>query len=126
KSAAHLDGVADFSDDALRRRAFDAMPIDEVWGIGRAAQAKLNTLGVFTVGQFATLPSATVRKLLTVTGQRTHAELNGVSCLPLSLAPSQRKTVSVTRAFGRPVETWTDIREALAAHASRAAEKLRQ
>ncbi len=126
KSAADLDGVADFSVDALRRKAFDEMPVDEIWGVGRAAQAKLNGLGVFTVAQFAALPSASVRKLMTVTGQRTHAELNGVSCLPLSLAPSQRKTVSVTRAFGRPVETWVDMREALAAHASRAAEKVRQ
>ena len=63
---------------------------------------------------------------MTVTGQRTHAELNGVSCMPLTLAPDQKQTVSVTRMFGRPVETWTDMREALAAHASRAAEKCRK
>ena len=63
---------------------------------------------------------------MTVTGQRTHAELNGVSCMALTLAPSQKQTVSVTRRFGRPVETWEDMREALAAHASRAAEKCRK
>lgn len=126
KTAADLGGVADFSDDALRRQAFAEMPIDEIWGVGRAAQAKLNSLGIFTVGQFAALPSASVRKLMTVTGQRTHAELGGLSCMPLSLVPSQQKTVSVTRAFGRPVETWEDMREALAAHASRAVEKARQ
>lgn len=126
KTATALGGVADFSDLDLRRQAFSEMPIDEIWGVGRAAQAKLNGLGIFTVAQFAALPSASVRKLMTVTGQRTHAELNGLSCMPLSEAPSQRKTVSVTRAFGRPVETWTDMRETLAAHASRAAEKARQ
>lgn len=62
---------------------------------------------------------------MTVTGQRTHAELNGVSCMPLALAPAKKQTASVTRMFGRPVETWEDMREALAAHASRAAEKCR-
>ncbi|WP_392354471.1 Y-family DNA polymerase [Brevundimonas sp. LF-1] len=125
KHAKTASGVSDFSDLDVRREAFATMPIDEVWGIGCASQTKLNNLGIFTVEQFAALTSASVRKLMTVTGQRTHAELNGVSCLPLALAPSQRQTVAVTRMFGRLVETWEDMREALAAHASRAAEKCR-
>lgn len=118
-------GVSDFSDLETRRQAFSEMPISEIWGVGGASQAKLNGLGIFTVDQFASLPSASIRKLMTVTGQRTHAELNGVSCMPLTLAPAKKQTVSVTRMFGRPVETWDDMREALAAHASRAAEKCR-
>jgi DNA polymerase V len=126
KHAKTATGVTDFSDLDARREAFATMPIDEIWGVGGASQTKLNNLGIFTVEQFANLPSASVRKLMTVTGQRTHAELNGVSCMPLTLAPSQRQTVSVTRMFGRPVETWEDMREALAAHASRAAEKCRK
>lgn len=126
KTATALGGVADFSDDTLRRKAFDDMPIDEIWGVGGASQTKLNNMGIHTVAQFAALPSASIRKLMTVTGQRTHAELNGVSCMPLTMAPGQRKMISVTRMFGRPVETWEDMREALAAHASRAAEKARQ
>lgn len=121
-----LGGVADFSNMDTRSEAFHEMPIDEIWGIGGASETKLNDLGIFTVEQFAALPSASVRKLMTVTGQRTHAELNGVSCMPLAMAPSQRKSVSVTRMFGRPVETWEDLREALAAHAARAAEKARR
>lgn len=125
KHAKTASGVSDFSDLDVRREAFATMAINEIWGIGGASEAKLNNLGIFTVEQFAALPSASVRKLMMVTGQRTHAELNGVSCLPLALAPSQRQTVAVTRMFGRLVETWEDMREALAAHASRAAEKCR-
>lgn len=125
KKAVAMEGVCDFSNEDARREAFDEMPIDEIWGIGGASETKLNNLGIFTVAQFAALPSASVRKLMTVTGQRTHAELNGVSCMPLTMAPSQRKSVSVTRMFGRPVETWEDMREAIATHASRAAEKAR-
>jgi DNA polymerase V len=119
-------GVSDFSDIDARRQAFAQMPISEIWGVGGASQTKLNNQGIFTVEQFAALPSASVRKLMTVTGQRTHAELNGVSCMPLNLAPDQKQTVAVTRTFGRLVETWEDMREALAAHASRAAEKCRK
>jgi DNA polymerase V len=125
KKVLALGGVCDFSDETARREAFHEMPIDEIWGIGGASETKLNNLGIFTVEQFAALPSAAVRKMMTVTGQRTHAELNGVSCMPLTMAPSQRKSVSVTRMFGRPVETWEDMREAIATHAARAAEKAR-
>lgn len=125
KHAKTASGVSDFSDLDVRREAFATMAINEIWGIGGASEAKLNNVGIFTVEQFAALPSASVRKLMTVTGQRTHAELKGVSCLPLALAPNQRQTVAVTRMFGRLVETWEDMREALAAHASRAAEKCR-
>lgn len=118
-------GVCDFSDEETRREAFAEMPIGEIWGVGGRSAEKLNGLGIMTVQQFAALPSASIRKLMTVTGQRTHAELNGLSCMPLTLAPSQRQTVSVTRAFGRPVEEWEEMREALAAYASRGAEKVR-
>lgn len=126
KKVASMEGVCDFSDLEARCLAFHEMPIDEIWGIGGASETKLNNLGIFTVEQFAALPSASIRKLMTVTGQRTHAELNGVSCMPLTMAPGQRQTVSVTRMFGRPVETWDDMREALATHAARAAEKARK
>lgn len=118
--------VSDFSDEDIRREAFATMEVGEIWGVGGAAESKLNNLGIFTIEQFAALRSASVRKLMTVTGQRTHAELNGVSCMPLTMAPNQRKTVAVTRMFGRPIETWAEMREALAAYATRAAEKVRQ
>lgn len=118
-------GVCDFSDEETRREAFAEMPIGEIWGVGGRSAEKLNSLGIMTVQQFAAMPSASIRKLMTVTGQRTHAELNGLSCMPLTLAPSQRQTVSVTRMFGRPVEEWEEMREALAAYAARGAEKVR-
>ena len=126
KKVTAMGGVCDFSDETARREAFHEMPIDEIWGVGGASETKLNNAGIFTVEQFAALPSGSVRKMMTVTGQRTHAELNGVSCMPLTMAPSQRKCVSVTRMFGHPVETWEDMREALATHAARAAEKARR
>lgn len=75
----------------LTREAFAEMPISEIWGIGGRSAEKLNSLGIFTVQQFAAMPSASVRKLMTVTGQRTHAELLGVSCMPLTLAPIKNK-----------------------------------
>ena len=67
-----------------------------------------------------------VRDFLTVTGARVQAELRGLSCLPLSLAAPTRQGIAVTRTLGRPVETWAELREAVASYTTRAAEKLRQ
>jgi len=53
KHAKMATGVSDFSDIDTRREAFATMPIDEIWGVGRANQTKLNDLGIFTVEQFA-------------------------------------------------------------------------
>ena len=53
------------------------------------------------------------------------AELRGTSCLPLSLLVPQRKGLAVTRTFGHAVTEWAELREAVAAYAARAGEKLR-
>ncbi|MFH5927203.1 DUF4113 domain-containing protein [Roseomonas xinghualingensis] len=71
------------------------------------------------------MPPELVRDLLTVVGARVQQELRGVSCLPLQMMTPTRKGLAVTRAFGRPVATWPEMREAVAAYATRAAEKLR-
>jgi len=44
----------------------------------------------------------------------------------MTYAPSRRKSIAVTRSFGRPVETFAEMEQAIAAYATRAAEKLRR
>lgn len=120
-----LGGVCDLRDERERARLYDRLPVAEVWGIGAQTAAKLEALGTDTVARFVALPPRDVRRLLTVVGARVQMELQGVSCLPLSLAPPARKGIAVTRAFGRPVTRWAEMREAACAHAARAGEKLR-
>ena len=96
-----------------------------MWGIGGRTVDKLQRAGVVTIADFVAMDARMVRDLLTVVGARVQAELRGVSCLPLALAAATRKGVAVTRSFGHPVTTWQEMREAVAAYASRAGEKLR-
>jgi len=53
-------------------------------------------------------------------------ELRGISCLPLELYPSNRKSVTVSRSFGDYVESLKGLRAAIAYYVSRAGEKLRK
>jgi len=120
-----LDGVCDLRDERDRTRLYERTAVDEVWGVGGRTADKLKALGITTVARFVAMPAREARSLLTVVGARVQAELQGVSCLPLSLAVPTRKGLAVTRCFGRPVTRWAEMREACAHHATRAGEKLR-
>ena len=53
-------------------------------------------------------------------------ELRGLPCLALEDVAPQRKGMACTRSFGRVVTSKAEMLEAVASHASRAGEKLRQ
>ncbi len=120
-----LDGVCDLRAEEDRARLYERMGVDAVWGIGGHTADKLKALGVTTIARFVAVPPREARRLLTVTSARVQAELQGVSCLPLSEMAPARKGLAVTRCFGRPVTRWAEMHEACAHHAARAGEKLR-
>lgn len=118
-------GVCDLSDAEQRDRDYGRMAVGEVWGIGPAAERKLRDIGVETIADFVAMPERAVRDLLTVTGLRTVAELKGRRCLSLTTQPAPKKSLAVTRSFGRSVTQRVELEEAVASYAARAAERLR-
>jgi DNA polymerase V len=66
------------------------------------------------------------RNVLTVTGARVIMELQGISCLSLSLIAPQRKGMAVPRTFGEAVTEWAELAQAVSTYATRAGEMLRQ
>src|SRR5439155_12152991 len=67
-----------------------------------------------------------IRQQLGIVGLRLVWELRGISCLPLALCPPPKHSLMVSRSFGRPITTLTEMREAVATYTTRAAEKLRR
>ncbi|HKA41512.1 MAG TPA: Y-family DNA polymerase [Burkholderiales bacterium] len=118
-------GVCDFALPEVRSVAYERIPVADVWGLGPAAQGKLKGAGVNTVAEFIAYPADDLRGLLSVTGLRTQRELMGVSCFPFGALPATRKSLAVTRSFGRAITSWPEMREAVATYATRAAERLR-
>lgn len=125
KDHARLEGLCDLTDPRIRAEWYAVTSIEEVWGIGRQNVKKLQSTGVETVADFVSLDPKSIRNLLTVVGARVQAELRGQSCLALSDVSSSRKSIASTRTFGRMLTEWSEIREAVAHYAARAAEKLR-
>ena len=126
KKRREFEGVCDLREPNTCARLYPTIPLEEVWGIGPASASKLNALGLATVADLAAYNVTQGRDVLTVTGARVIMELQGTSCLPLSLLAPQRKGLAVTRTFGATITEWHELAETISTFATRAAEKLRQ
>lgn len=126
KKIADFKGVCDLRDEGIARRVMDKIAVGEVWGVGAKTSAKLAVLGIGTVAQLRDMPLALARKTGSVVLERTVSELRGVPCLNLEDVAPPRKGMAVTRSSGTPMTNIDSIMQAVTAHATRAAEKLRQ
>jgi DNA polymerase V len=99
--------------------------VDDIWGIGRKWGKWLIDRGITNALQFRDADPELIRKKLGIVGVRLQLELQGKSCLPLELCPQPKQNTCVSRSFGKPVTTKQELKEAVAFHTSKAAEKLR-
>lgn len=127
KKQAAFEGVCDLEslDEPTRARLFAETPVDEVWGVGRRIATRLSEMGIETVETLRRSDPVWIREQLSVVLSRTVRELNGVSCLSLEAVTPPKQQIMASRSFGSLVVDIEDLREALAHHVSRAAEKLR-
>ena len=120
-----FDGVCDAMDDRLMDWLLDRVPIGDLWGVGSRTEAKLHALGIGTAAELRDMPLRQARAVGTVVLERLVLELQGEPCLDLELVAPQRKGMAVTRSAGTPMTDRHTLLEAMTAHATRAAEKLR-
>lgn len=100
--------------------------ISDVWGIGRKYAKFLYREKIYTALQLKNTSDLWIKKHMGVVGQRIVWELRGISCLSLDDVKETKKGILSSRSFSKPVESLTELEEAVASYTSRAAEKLRQ
>jgi DNA polymerase V len=125
KKEASFNGVLDLSTINLES-LLEATECEKIWGIGPARAEKLKLYGIKNARQLRDMDDGAARKLLSVVGYRTVLELRGVPCIEFSNPTPARKTFICSRAFGRVVESQSELKEAVAMHCDRAGEKLRR
>ncbi len=103
-----------------------ALPVEDVWGIGRRLARWCRLRGISTALDLRDRPSGELRQRCGVVGVRLQRELRGQACLPLVQLPPAKRETCVSRSFGRPVQSLVELRQAVATYLSRAAEKLRR
>ncbi|WP_051261833.1 Y-family DNA polymerase [Desulfovibrio inopinatus] len=121
-----FQGVLDLTCHQDCDALLQSIRVDEIWGIGRRYGTMLRRFGVFTAYDFKRLDREFVRRHMSVTGLHTLLELRAIPCIDLEHAPPPKKSIMVSRSFGRRVTHLEDMREAVASYTTRAANKLRQ
>jgi DNA polymerase V len=127
KEHPELEGVLDITECLeLQEELLAILPVTDVWGIGRRWGKFLIAEGIDTALKLRDARVEWVRQKLSVVGSRTVLELRGLSCLPLELEPRPRKSMVISRSFGRPVCNRIELEQALSTFTARAARKLRR
>ncbi|MES0225555.1 Y-family DNA polymerase [Citrobacter braakii] len=118
-------GVVDLSNLERQRKLMAALPVDEVWGVGRRIGKKLEAMGIKTVLDLADTDIRFIRKHFNVVLERTVRELRGEPCLELKEFAPVKQEIVCSRSFGERITDYEDMRQAICSYAVRAAEKLR-
>lgn len=118
-------GVVDLSNIEKQRKLMAALPVNEVWGVGRRISKKLEAMGIKTVLQLADTDIRFIRKHFNVVLERTVRELCGEPCLGLEEFAPIKQEIVCSRSFGERVTEYEQMRQAICSYASRAADKLR-
>ena len=125
KRSPEAAGVFELTEQAHIDEVLAQTDVEHIWGVGIKTCIKLKREGIKTALALRGVDIEWMRRRFGVTGVRTVYELRGISCYELEEQPPTKKGITVSRMFGRKVETVEELKEAIASYASRAGEKLR-
>ena len=126
KKSPKANGVLNLVNSPYIQEALKQVEVVDVWGVGYRTARKLNRAGIYTALDLSRADIGWIKKKFGVQGVRTVYELQGIQCYPLEENPPSKKSLAVSRMFGRKVESVEELSEAVATYASRAGEKLRE
>ena len=125
KKSPKTGGVLNLTASPYQEKALSVIPVEKVWGVGRRYAKFLRKHGVETALDLRNAEDSWVKKHMSVVGLRLVRELRGIPCISMELCPPAQKEICVSRSFGKPVTSLTEMQEAIAVYATRAGEKLR-
>ena len=99
--------------------------INDVWGVGRQLTKFYQKNGVYNAKQLKNKSNTWIKKSSNVLGSRTAMELRGVPCISLETTQTKRKSCVVSRSFGKRIEKFQELKEAVANYCLNASEKIR-
>lgn len=121
-----LGGVCALMDERAQQEALEATALTDIWGVARRLAVRLEALGIRTPLQLRDADPGWLRERMGIVLKRLCLELRGEPCQTLVHAMPLNKSIAASRSFGRAVLDRRELEEAVSAHASRAAEKLRR
>jgi DNA polymerase-4 len=111
-----------------RLKYLDALPIGDIWGIGRSVTPKLNNMGIFTTAQLREVDQQTLYRLVGGYYTRLLLLARGEHYDPVSPQRSQRphKSMQHAHTLSNATRNTTEILSVIRKMAERLARRLRQ
>ena len=103
----------------------EKIDINDVWGVGRQLTKFYNKNGIYNAKQLKNKSNSWIKKCSNVLSSRTAMELRGISCIGLETTTTKRKSCVVSRSFGKRIETFQELQEAVVNYCLNASEKIR-
>ena len=103
----------------------EKVEINDVWGIVRQLTKFYQKNGIYNAKQLKNKSNTWIKKCSNVLGSRTAMELRGIPCIDLETTTTKRKSCVVSRSFGKRVENFQELKEAVANYCLNASEKIR-
>ena len=103
----------------------EKVEINNVWGVGKQLTKFYHQNGIYNAKQLKNKSNTWIKKSSSVLSSKTAMELRGIPCIDLETTNSKRKSCVVSRSFGQRVESFQELKEAIAGYSLNASEKIR-
>lgn len=120
------DAVGVLYDNNEVSSLLSALPIQELWGVGRRMSKKMYVDGIHTVWDFAQRDKVWVKSRYGINGERSWLELHGVGCITLSRISRMQESISESRTFPTDTDDYSYIEAQVAQYAVHCSQRLRE
>ena len=103
----------------------EKVEINDVWGVGKQLTKFYQKNGIYNAKQLKNKSNTWIKKCSNVLSSRTAMELRGIPCINLETTQTKRKSCVVSRSFGKRIEKFQELKEAVANYCLNASEKIR-
>lgn len=126
KKSIKAKGVLNLIDSPYLDRALEKVHVVDVWGVGTKSARKLIEKGIRNALQLKEASDKRIRHTMGVNGLRLVYELRGISCHSLDNCPRPKKGILCSQSFGRKISDIGELKQAITAFVTNAAERLRK
>ena len=101
-------------------------PINKIWGIGNKLYQKLYNENINTAYELTQKSDKWIQNNMSITGLKMVKELRGEVCYNLINKTKPKKSIMTSRTFGKKINNFQELAQAISTYANICAEKLRQ
>jgi DNA polymerase V len=73
-----VDGIAEWTIDDIKTKLWPLQPLSKMWGISSRLEARLNNMGITSIGDLAQFPKQSLVAYFGIMGEQLHNHANGI------------------------------------------------